>query len=36
LKKKELPGFKMGSDWRFNIESIDHWLESAEAKSRQV
>jgi excisionase family DNA binding protein len=23
LKKKELPGFKMGSDWRFNVESID-------------
>ncbi len=38
LKKKELPGFKMGSDWRFNVESIDHWLETAEAKSslRQV
>jgi excisionase family DNA binding protein len=38
LKKKELPGFKMGSDWRFNIESIDHWLETAEARSslRQV
>jgi excisionase family DNA binding protein len=38
LKKKELPGFKVGSDWRFNVESIDHWLEIAEAKSslRQV
>ena len=23
LKKKELPGFKMVSDWRFNVESID-------------
>lgn len=30
LKKQELPGFKMGSDWRFNIESIDRWLESVE------
>jgi excisionase family DNA binding protein len=38
LKKKELPAFKVGSDWRFNVESIDHWLEIAEAKSsfRQV
>jgi len=30
LKKQALPGFKMGSDWRFNVESIDRWLESAE------
>jgi len=20
-----LPAFKVGSDWRFNIESIDRW-----------
>lgn len=33
LKRKDLPGFKMGSDWRFNLESIDHWLEEAEARS---
>lgn len=33
LKKKELPGFKMGSDWRFNLESIDRWLEMSEAQS---
>jgi excisionase family DNA binding protein len=32
LKKKELPAFKMGSDWRFNVESIDRWLETAEGK----
>ncbi len=25
LKKGRLPAFKVGSDWRFNIESIDHW-----------
>lgn len=25
LKKKELPAFKIGSDWRFNLESIDRW-----------
>ena len=23
LKKQQLPGFKIGSDWRFNIEAID-------------
>ena len=25
LKKGHLPGFKVGSDWRFNIETIDEW-----------
>lgn len=25
LKKGQLPGFKIGSDWRFNVEVIDQW-----------
>ena len=25
LKRGQLPAFKVGSDWRFNIESIDRW-----------
>ena len=25
LKSGRLPAFKVGSDWRFNIESIDRW-----------
>jgi excisionase family DNA binding protein len=25
LKRGDLPGFKIGSDWRFNIETIDQW-----------
>ena len=25
LKGKKLPAFKIGSDWRFNIEKIDQW-----------
>lgn len=25
LKKGQLPGFKIGSDWRFNVEPIDRW-----------
>ena len=25
LKRNQLPAFRVGSDWRFNIESIDHW-----------
>jgi excisionase family DNA binding protein len=30
LKKKQLPAFKVGSDWRFNLESIDRWRADAE------
>jgi excisionase family DNA binding protein len=30
LKKKRIPAFKVGSDWRFNLESIDHWRADAE------
>jgi excisionase family DNA binding protein len=26
LKKGQLPGFfRLGSDWRFNVEAIDEW-----------
>ena len=25
LKNGQLPAFKIGSDWRFNIEAIDQW-----------
>jgi excisionase family DNA binding protein len=25
LKRGALPGFKIGSDWRFNVEAIDDW-----------
>jgi excisionase family DNA binding protein len=25
LKKRKIPAFQMGSDWRFNIEDIDRW-----------
>jgi excisionase family DNA binding protein len=31
LRKKELPAFRVGSDWRFNRESIDRWVLSREA-----
>ena len=30
LKKREIPAFKVGCDWRFNLESIDHWRSKAE------
>jgi len=25
-KKGELPGFKVGTDWRFDKRSIDEWI----------
>jgi excisionase family DNA binding protein len=35
LKKEQLPGFKIGSDWRFNIEAIDQWrIQQAAALNR--
>ena len=26
LRSKQIPGFRVGSDWRFGIESIDRWV----------
>ncbi len=26
LKTGQLPTFKVGSDWRFNVYEINHWL----------
>jgi excisionase family DNA binding protein len=25
LKRNQIPGFHVGSDWRFNVEAIDRW-----------
>jgi excisionase family DNA binding protein len=25
LKRQAIPGFRIGSDWRFNVEEIDRW-----------
>jgi excisionase family DNA binding protein len=30
LRKRSLPAFKVGSDWRFNLASIDQWRTDAE------
>jgi excisionase family DNA binding protein len=34
LKQQRIPAFKMGSDWRFNQESIDQWRIGSEADAR--
>lgn len=31
LKRNELPAFRVGSDWRFNVEAIDRWRAQMEA-----
>jgi len=33
LRRSEIPAFKVGGDWRFNIESIEAWRLSADAGS---
>jgi excisionase family DNA binding protein len=32
LKRGEIPAFRIGSDWRFNIETIDMWRSELEKK----
>jgi excisionase family DNA binding protein len=34
IKKREIPAFKIGSDWRFNQESIDRWCLSSEGTAQ--
>ena len=31
LSKKQLPAFRVGSDWRFSLKAIDLWRTDAEA-----
>jgi len=30
LRTHKIPAFKMGSDWRFNQESIEQWIKKLE------
>jgi excisionase family DNA binding protein len=30
LKRHVIPAFKLGSDWRFNQESIERWIKQRE------
>ena len=31
LKNKQLPGFRVGSDWRFSVAEFDKWRASLES-----
>lgn len=33
LKAGALPGFKIGSDWRFNVETIRQWVTRNDANA---
>ena len=36
LKKGQLPAFKIGSDWRFNVEAIDRWRMQQQAALNEI
>jgi excisionase family DNA binding protein len=31
LKKGRIPAFRVGGNWRFNLEAIDKWMREGEA-----
>jgi len=33
LRAKQLPGFRVGSEWRFSIDVIDRWRSGEEEAS---
>ncbi len=33
LKRGEIPGFKIGGDWRFDVEEIDRWRAEWESRT---
>jgi excisionase family DNA binding protein len=30
LKRHQVPAFRIGSDWRFNVEAVDRWRSQME------
>ncbi len=36
LKRGDIPAFKLGRDWRFNLESIDEWRLRLETPPRTL
>jgi excisionase family DNA binding protein len=34
LKRHQVPAFRVGSDWRFNIEAIERWRSQMELQAR--
>lgn len=36
LRQRQLPAFRVGSDWRFNVEAIDRWRAAMEEGVRPI
>jgi excisionase family DNA binding protein len=36
LRRSQLPAFRVGSDWRFDLETIDRWRLGAESRSSRT
>jgi excisionase family DNA binding protein len=36
LQRHKIPAFKMGSDWRFNQESIERWIAEQETANSEL
>ena len=36
LRTSQLPAFKVGSDWRFNVEEIDRWRRDRETEPKYI
>jgi excisionase family DNA binding protein len=34
LRRGDIPAFRIGGDWRFNIEDLGHWIEK-ESRTRK-
>jgi excisionase family DNA binding protein len=33
LKTNSLPAFRVGSDWRFNTETVNEWMQRKQARN---
>ena len=33
VSKKELPAFRVGRDWRFNVEAIENWMRERQKRA---
>jgi len=33
LRTRQIPGFRVGSDWRFDVQMIDRWRRSEEKRA---
>ena len=36
VKNRQIPAFKVGFDWRFNLDSIDRWINESEIAVAEI